>query len=323
VVPADALAEVRDNVLRAGEEIAAASAAETAPSAMVEGFTERATELMAARGFLPNRDAHPDPAARRSVEQHNSLLDEVSAELGLTEPYGPGVPTARTNAGLNDVVYYPAIAEYLADPRVVGVARALLDPHVRIAQLEINKTIHGQSSSSGQGHSGPTPAADRRSSGPWFDAGPQDRRHWHSGKCSGSLSVFLLKKSQRSRCPDWPHDIGHVAGGHIAQPFPDCEPPRPSALRACALPHSMLCGQVVWRCPPCGTSPTWARSTDRRGWSRVPTATCATPAAPTTTSTSTRPSPARSRSRQPPAPCSCRTAACAQPPTLSLASSCS
>ena len=182
MVPADALAEVRDNVLRAGEEIAAASAAETAPSAMLEGFTERATELMAARGFLPERDAHPDPAARRSVERHNSLLDEVSAELGLTDPYEPGVPTARTNAGLNDVVYYPAIAEYLADPSVVGVARAVMDPHVRIAQLEINKTIHGQSSSSGMGHAGPTPAADRRSSGPWFDEGPQDRRHWHSGK---------------------------------------------------------------------------------------------------------------------------------------------
>jgi len=198
VVPADALAEVRDNVLRADEEIAAASAAETAPSAMLEGFTERATELMAARGFLPERDAHPDPAARRSVERHNSLLDEVSAELGLTDPYEPGVPTARTNAGLNDVVYYPAIAEYLADPRVVGVARAVMDPHVRIAQLEINKTIHGQSSSSGMGHAGPTPAADRRSSGPWFDEGPQDRRHWHSGKVQQPPLRLLAEVSKEA-----------------------------------------------------------------------------------------------------------------------------
>ena len=37
----------------------------------------------------------------------------------------------------NVIAFMPSFATYLADKRVLGVAKALLDPHVRISQTEI------------------------------------------------------------------------------------------------------------------------------------------------------------------------------------------
>jgi hypothetical protein len=183
VIPRDELEEVAANVLRAGKEISAPLQQHfQSPgrgAEMREGWADLAREAIAARGF------EPDSASTRSVEQHNGLLHEIAAELreehGLTDPYKKGVPTGAIDPGVNHIAYYPALSRYLADPRVLGVVKAILDPHVRVAQLEINKTNQ--------------PADKDR-----LDDGWQHRRGYHS---------------------DWPHDITHVAGGHVAQPFPD------------------------------------------------------------------------------------------------------
>ena len=91
------------------------------------------------------------------------------------------MPTGRIDPGVNHIAHYPGLAPYLADPRVLGIAKAMMDPHVRIAQLELPKTNQ--------------PATPER-----LEEGWESRRGYHS---------------------DWPHDINHVAGGHVAQPFPD------------------------------------------------------------------------------------------------------
>lgn len=143
VIPADEVDSVAANVLRAGKQISAAMQefrASGRAAEMREGWTGWAKDAIAARDF------EPDSASARSVEQHNQLLASVAEELrevhGLTDPYHSGVPTGDIDPGINHIAYYPELSRYLADPRVLGVAKAVLDPHVRIAQLEINKTNH-------------------------------------------------------------------------------------------------------------------------------------------------------------------------------------
>ena len=144
VIPADEVDSVAANVLRAGEKIGAAAQefreSGRAQAEMHEGWADLAKDAIAARGF------EPDSASTRSVEQHNQLLASVAEELreahGLTDPYRSGAPTGHIDPGVNHIAYYPELSRYLADPRVLGIAKAVLDPHVRIAQLEINKTNH-------------------------------------------------------------------------------------------------------------------------------------------------------------------------------------
>jgi hypothetical protein len=145
VIPADEVDCVAANVLRAGEKIGAAARAFRESSGSVqadmrEGWADLAKDAITARGF------EPDSASTRSVEQHNHLLASVAEELreahGLTDPYRSSVPTGHIDPGVNHIAYYPELSRYLADPRVLGIAKAVLDPHVRIAQLEINKTNH-------------------------------------------------------------------------------------------------------------------------------------------------------------------------------------
>ena len=40
---------------------------------------------------------------------------------------------------LNQIAHNPLFAEYVSDARVLAVARAMLDPHLRIAQTEVFK----------------------------------------------------------------------------------------------------------------------------------------------------------------------------------------
>lgn len=186
VVPASECAHIASEVLRAGAEILkpmiehrqaqdSGRRAETK-----DGANDLLRDAIAAHGF----EATPT-GTDRTVAEHNALLDQIARELrdqnGLTDIYNDGVPTGSHDPGVNHIAYYPELAPYLADPRVLGVAKAMLDPHVRIAQLEINKT------------NGPAPKEG-------LSEGWMQRRGYHS---------------------DWPHDITHVAGGHVAQPFPD------------------------------------------------------------------------------------------------------
>ena len=183
VIPRSAVAEVAANVLRAGEEIRELMVEHIKGGFergyMREELRDLASDALARRGFVP------DGKSARSIEQHNALLDEIVTELrrdhDITDAYNAGVPTGRIDPGVNHIAHYPGLAPYLADPRVLGIAKAMMDPHVRIAQLELPKTNQ--------------PATPER-----LEEGWESRRGYHS---------------------DWPHDINHVAGGHVAQPFPD------------------------------------------------------------------------------------------------------
>ena len=63
---------------------------------------------------------------------HQQAMEDYEAWGGsLAHQKGPnGEP------GKNVVAYIPSLAAYFGDERVVGVAQAMLDPHIRIAQTE-------------------------------------------------------------------------------------------------------------------------------------------------------------------------------------------
>jgi len=110
-----------------------------------------------------------------------------SADIDIPESVRP---PAAPYAELCDIARNEIFAEYLAEPRVLSVAKAMLDTHVRVVQTEVNKSSH-----------------------PWPDRPLDEKqlraRGWHS---------------------DWPHDLTAyipnpddpwIHCGAIAQPFPD------------------------------------------------------------------------------------------------------
>eukprot|EP01043_Picozoa_sp_COSAG02_P010299 COSAG02_NODE_359_length_23842_cov_22.550011_14_plen_202_part_00 len=152
VIPIDAIDDVATNILRAGAEISKPIMEEFrrrkhnvagggGGGDMVDGWDALAREAMAKRHYLPSSSGDSSSC---SVEQHAVLLDSVAQELreqhGISDAYQPDVPTGPLDPGINHIAYYPELAPYLADPRVLGVAKAAMDPHIRVAQLEINKT---------------------------------------------------------------------------------------------------------------------------------------------------------------------------------------
>jgi|EP01047_Picozoa_sp_COSAG01_P020223 hypothetical protein len=205
VIPAEVVVPLRTRVEAAQRASAAAGAALPqllARGAAVEAAAdgkpvprELARSVLSGMGLLPDR-VTGSSGHSCSVEHRSALLDQAAEELaaaGVRTVYPPGTPTgAADNPGVNDITYIPELAPYLANERVVGVAKALLDIDVRIAQTEINKSIP------------PTPSSRRHAkpgSTHHFGPGVQDVRHWHS---------------------DWPHDIGAgTHSGHVSQPFPD------------------------------------------------------------------------------------------------------
>ena len=52
----------------------------------------------------------------------------------------PVPPPMAPHAELCDIARCETFAEYLAEPRVLRVARAMLDTHIRILQTEVNKS---------------------------------------------------------------------------------------------------------------------------------------------------------------------------------------
>ena len=142
---------MHDGVLRAGAEIGEAMRTAMdkreigAPAgAKIEGWEDKAKAALTARGLEPGE--LPEIRSGQSVEAYNSLLADASAELhtqhGLVDGFEPGSPTGRFDAGVNNIAFLPELAPFLADPRLLAVAKAVLDPHIRIAQLEIAKTNH-------------------------------------------------------------------------------------------------------------------------------------------------------------------------------------
>ena len=93
---------------------------------------------------------------------------------GEPDPVRPPIPPAE----LNDIAMQARFAEYLAEPRVLAVAREMLDTHLRIAQTACNKS--------------------RAPTGEAFTQEQLRRRGWHSGTCSSAL--FCVQRLKRSLC---------------------------------------------------------------------------------------------------------------------------
>jgi ectoine hydroxylase-related dioxygenase (phytanoyl-CoA dioxygenase family) len=90
---------------------------------------------------------------RDSVHRGRELLRQdreaerrkrLELELRRNPGYEPGDsrvrPPQEPHTELCDIVRNETFAEYLAEPRVLRVARAMLDTHVRILQTEVNKS---------------------------------------------------------------------------------------------------------------------------------------------------------------------------------------
>ena len=140
-------------------------------------------------------------AVRESLLEGRRLLQEDRAAerekrialLRQEDPdFDPGDgqvrPPTAPHAELCDVARNETLAEYFAEARVLKVARAMLDPHVRIMQTEVNKSS--------------------RPAGPLTEEQLR-RRGWHSD-WPHDLTAYGPNPEQ-----PWKHC------GAVAQPFPD------------------------------------------------------------------------------------------------------
>ncbi len=126
-----------------------------------------------------------DREAERQKRTELERQIEPAFQPGDDPPRPPRAPLAE----LCDVARNETLAEYLAAPRVLRVARAMLDPHVRILQTEVNKSA-------------------RPVEGP-FSGEKLRGRNWHS-----DWPHDLTAYGPDSERP-WKHC------GAVAQPFPD------------------------------------------------------------------------------------------------------
>ncbi len=153
-------------------------------------------------------------AARLKIDRNHQALQELlggslkTLKIGAKEEALLTDPAAADKVELrparrvghppklpNDIVWMPRYAQHLANPFVTGVARRVLDDHLRIAQLHL-RIIDAAKPDGTPGGFG---AAHRR--------GRPDTREWHT---------------------DWPHDMTAYGRGDpgrnigcIRQPFPD------------------------------------------------------------------------------------------------------
>ncbi len=141
-------------------------------------------------------------AVRESVHQGRLLLQrdreaERSKRLELARGNNPDFqsgngrlrPPMAPHAELCDIARNETFAEYLAEPRVLRVARAMLDTHVRILQTEVNKSS--------------------KPAGEALSEQQLRRRGWHSD-WPHDLSAYGPSSEE-----PWNHC------GAVAQPFPD------------------------------------------------------------------------------------------------------
>ena len=154
-------------------------------------------------------------AARLKIDQNHRALQELlggkslkSLKIGANEEALLKDPATADKVELrparrvghppkvpNDIVWMPRYAQHLANPLVTGVARRVLDDHLRIAQLHLRILDCDKP----DGTPGGFGAVHRR--------GRPDTREWHT---------------------DWPHDTTAYGRGDpgrnigcVRQPFPD------------------------------------------------------------------------------------------------------
>ena len=144
-----------------------------------------ADNMAAIRALL---EASPD--SKHSVPALKAVLDGAPAGVELRPVRRVGHPPKPPN----DIVWLPHYAPYLAHPVISGVARRVLDDHLKIAQLHLRPIA----ATSGGAPGGFGLAKYR---------GRADTREWHT---------------------DWPHDLSAYGSnqplhnaGCIRQPFPD------------------------------------------------------------------------------------------------------
>ena len=132
---------------------------------------------------------------RRLLQQDRELERKKRIELerqrnpDIQIGDGPVRPPLAPHAELCDIARNETFAEYLAEPRVLKVAKAMLDPHVRIMQTEVNKSSK--------------PAGEK------LTEEQLRRRGWHSD-WPHDLTAYGPSDEE-----PWKHC------GAIAQPFPD------------------------------------------------------------------------------------------------------
>ena len=125
----------------------------------------------------------------REAERRQRLELERGRNPDLQDESDPVRPPLAPHAELCDIARNEVFAEYLAEPRVLRVAKAMLDTHVRILQTEVNKSS--------------------RPAGQALSEQQLRRRSWHSD-WPHDLSAYGPNSEQ-----PWRHC------GAVAQPFPD------------------------------------------------------------------------------------------------------
>jgi hypothetical protein len=125
----------------------------------------------------------------REAEQRRRLELERSRNPGYDPGNGRVRPPQEPRSELCDIARNETFADYLAEPRVLRVARAMLDTHVRILQTEVNKSSRPAEQ----------PLSEEQ----------LRRRSWHS-----DWPHDLTAYGPSSEEP-WKHC------GAVAQPFPD------------------------------------------------------------------------------------------------------
>ena len=180
--PSEALARygfcVIDNVI-SPDEVPAIRAEVDRAEATIAG------NMAAIRDWLAQH-----PGSTESVASTKAVLEAAPANVELRPVRRVGLPPKPPN----DIVWLPRYARHLAHPTLVGVAKRVLDDHLKIAQLHLRPIAAGD---------GDTPGGFGRAR----YRGRADTREWHT---------------------DWPHDLSAYGAsrplenaGCIRQPFPD------------------------------------------------------------------------------------------------------
>ncbi len=134
---------------------------------------------------LLEQDRQIEKQKRVELEKERLGRDGKSA-IEIAEPVRPPV---APDAELCDISRNETFAKYLAESRVLRVAKAIMDPHVRILQTEVNKSSRPAEK----------PITEEQ----------KNRRVWHSD-WPHDLSAYGPTEDE-----PWNHC------GAIAQPFPD------------------------------------------------------------------------------------------------------
>ena len=159
VIPQDEVAAARDNLLRGRQ--------------------------------LLLEDRQREHRQRIELERQRNPQAEINDSSQRLDPWraNPVLPPLPPQAEICDIARCEVFAEYLAAPRVLKVARAILDPHIRIMQTEVNKSSRPAEK----------PISEEQ----------LRRRGWHSD-WPHDLTAYGPNEEQ-----PWKHC------GAVAQPFPD------------------------------------------------------------------------------------------------------